>query len=158
VHVTSAHPVHDIRIFTKQCRTLAAAGYDVVLVAQHDRDEVVDGIKIRAVRPARSRAGRMTHTAFRAMPAAAAENASLYHLHDPELLVWAPLLHLRGARVVFDMHENMPVAITTKGCSRVKAQSTGRCPNRVTVDAEVVFVTKKPESRAGSGSVHEARL
>jgi glycosyltransferase involved in cell wall biosynthesis len=114
VHVTSAHPVRDIRIFTKQCRTLAAAGYDVVFVAQHDRDEVVDGVKIRAVRPARSRRERMTGTAFRAIRAAAAENAALYHLHDPELLVWAPLLRLRAGRVVFDMHENTPVAITTK--------------------------------------------
>jgi glycosyltransferase involved in cell wall biosynthesis len=115
VHVTSAHPVRDIRIFTKQCRTLAAAGYDVVLVAQHDRDELVDGVTIRAVPPARSRRERMTRTAFRAIRAAASEDASLYHLHDPELLVWAPLLRLRGGRVVFDMHENTPVGITTKG-------------------------------------------
>ena len=114
VHVTSAHPVRDIRIFTKQCRTLVAAGYDVVLVAQHDRDEVVDGVRIRAVRRARGRAERMTRTALRAVRAAAAENATLYHLHDPELLVWAPYLRLRGAAVVFDMHENTPVAITTK--------------------------------------------
>jgi glycosyltransferase involved in cell wall biosynthesis len=56
----------------------------------------------------------MTHTAFRAVRAAAAENASLYHLHNPELLPWAPLLRLRGGRVVFDMHEHTPVAITTK--------------------------------------------
>jgi glycosyltransferase involved in cell wall biosynthesis len=56
----------------------------------------------------------MVQTALRAIRAAAAEKASLYHLHDPELLVWAPLLRLRGGRVVFDMHEHTPVAITTK--------------------------------------------
>jgi glycosyltransferase involved in cell wall biosynthesis len=112
--VTSAHPVDHIRIFTKECRTLAAAGYDVVLVAPHDRNEVVDRVKIRAIPPARSRGERMIRTAFRAVRAAAAENAALYHLHNPELLVWAPLLHLRGGHVVFDMHEHTPVAITTK--------------------------------------------
>jgi glycosyltransferase involved in cell wall biosynthesis len=114
VHVTSAHPVDHIRIFIKECRTLAAAGYDVVLVAPHDRDEVVDGIQIRAVPRARNRGERMTRTAFRAIRTAAAENASLYHLHNPELLVWAPVLRLRGGRVVFDMHEHTPVALTTK--------------------------------------------
>ena len=56
----------------------------------------------------------MTRTALRAVRAAAVENAPLYHLHNPELLAWAPLLRLRGARVVFDMHEHTPVAITTK--------------------------------------------
>src|SRR5687767_2611263 len=114
VHATSAHPVDDIRIFTKECRTLAAAGYDVVLVAPHARDEVIDGVRIRAVAPARGRRERMTRTALAVVRAAAAERARIYHLHDPELLLWAPLLRRAGATVVFDMHEHTPVALTTK--------------------------------------------
>jgi glycosyltransferase involved in cell wall biosynthesis len=114
VHVTSAHPASDVRIFRKQCRTLAAAGYDVVLVAPHDRDETVDGVRIHSIAPGRGRFERMTRTARRAVRAAAGEKAQIYHLHDPELLLWSIALRLRGGRVVFDMHEDLPKATLTK--------------------------------------------
>jgi glycosyltransferase involved in cell wall biosynthesis len=115
VHVTSAHPASDVRIFRKQCRTLAAAGYDVVFVVPHDRDEIVDGVRIRAIPPARGRFERMTRTARRAIRAAAAEHAQIYHLHnEPELLLWSLPLRLRGNRIIFDMHENLPKQIFGK--------------------------------------------
>ena len=112
-HLTSAHPLSDVRIFRKQCRSLAAAGYEVVLVAQHERDETIEGVRIRAVPPARNRLERMTRTAWRVVRTAAAEKPQIYHLHDFELLPWSPLLRLRRGCIVFDMHEDFPkVALT----------------------------------------------
>jgi len=113
-HLTSAHPASDVRIFRKQCRSLAAAGYEVVLVAPHERNEMIDGVRIRAVPPARNRFERMTRTAREVFRIAAEEKPQIYHLHDPELLLWSVPLRLRGARIVFDMHEDLPKATLTK--------------------------------------------
>lgn len=44
--LTSVHSVFDTRIFYKQAKTLVKAGCNVVLVAQHNKNEIIDGIKI----------------------------------------------------------------------------------------------------------------
>ena len=47
VHLTSVHPRYDIRIFYKQCRSLASHGYSVTLIVADDKgDELKDGVNI----------------------------------------------------------------------------------------------------------------
>lgn len=114
VHLTSVHPTFDTRIFYKECRTLADMGYEVVLIVPHNKDEQVDGVKIRAVPKAKYRLVRMTYTTWRVFRASLRESAQLFHIHDPELLPWAYILSLLNKRVIYDMHENVPKAILTK--------------------------------------------
>ncbi len=112
--MTSVHRPFDVRIFLKECRSLAAAGYDVTLIAPHDRDEERDGVKIIHVKKGRgNRLFRMLVTGMKVFGKAWSQKADLYHFHDPELMPWAALLRLRG-KVVYDVHEDSPKQILSK--------------------------------------------
>ncbi|MBX7251106.1 MAG: glycosyltransferase, partial [Candidatus Promineofilum sp.] len=102
--LSSVHQALDNRVFYREARTLARAGYDVTLIAPHDSDETRDGVRIRALpRVARSRRPRLWRTLGRLARATAAD---LYHFHDPELLLLSPWLRrATGRPTVYDIHE-----------------------------------------------------
>jgi glycosyltransferase involved in cell wall biosynthesis len=113
--LSSVHQAFDTRIFHKEAKSLAKAGYDVTLIAQHDRDEVVDGIKIIALPRPKNRLRRMLGTTWKAFNRARKQKADVYHFHDPELLLVGLLLKLATkGKVIYDVHEDYPKAILTK--------------------------------------------
>ena len=113
-HLTTVHSPFDVRIFHKECKSLARAGYDVTLIACHDKDETKDGVCIRAVPKEPKRLLRMTRGVRNVYREAVRINADLYHFHDPELLPAGLLLRLRGKRVVYDVHEDVSADIASK--------------------------------------------
>jgi len=114
-HMTSAHAPEDVRIFHKECVSLAKAGYDVYLVERGESYEK-EGVHIVGVgQPSGGRLTRMTSFAKRVYKAALIVDADIYHLHDPELLPYGLKLKRKGKKVIFDSHENTKESILEKG-------------------------------------------
>ncbi len=116
VHLTSAHSRDDVRIFLKECRSLAAAGFEVFLIVADGQGPArLDGVHIVDVgAKSGGRASRALLTAARVFATARQLRADICHFHDPELLPWGLLLRLSGAKVVYDAHEHVAHDILTK--------------------------------------------
>ncbi len=114
VHLSTVHPVTDIRLFVKECHVLTQAGYAVTVITPHDGDQVVDGVHIKAIPRAKSRLKRMTLTVARVYYEALQLDADLYHFHVVELVPVGLLLRARGKKVIYDIYEDVPRDLMTR--------------------------------------------
>lgn len=96
-----------MRIFLKECRSLAEAGFDVHLVAPGADDLQRDGVTMHGFDlPEGVRPLRILRRLWRAWRAARRLGPDLCQFHEPELVPVALLMKLGGARVVYDVHED----------------------------------------------------
>lgn len=114
-HITSAHYYKDVRIFEKQCSSLANAGFDVKLIVAKGESTTINGVEVIKVQSSEgNRFKRMWKTAKLVYLSAQEQQAKLYHFHDPELLRFALRLKKSGAKVIYDAHEDLPRQIMGK--------------------------------------------
>ncbi len=113
--LSSVHPCFDVRIFQKESRSLAEAGYQVTLVAVADfKEKMLEQIRVLGLPQPQIRALRPLNWC-RILRIALRERADVYHFHDPELLLVGTIIRVLTERpIIYDVHENYPEDILTK--------------------------------------------
>lgn len=114
-HITTVHPRYDIRIFVKECSTLANNGYTVsLIVADEYADEMKNGVQIFSIGKALSRKDRILSHSRKIMQKVLSLNPDIVHFHDPELMPLGLKLQKMGIKVIYDVHEDNPKQVLNK--------------------------------------------
>lgn len=107
-HLASKHKMNDMRIFEKECKSLAKGGFDVTLIGFGDtaKTEVIDGVRcISLFCPIKNNLELLRKRNKMSLETALKVDADIYHLHEPELLPVGKKLKRKGKIVIFDSHE-----------------------------------------------------
>jgi glycosyltransferase involved in cell wall biosynthesis len=111
--ISTVHIALDNRIFYREACSLKDAGYEVFLIAVHDKKETIQGIDIHPLK--RLKRSKRPYLWLTVIKTAIAIKADIYHFHDPELLFISPVIRLLTRRpTIYDIHESVADFIELK--------------------------------------------
>ncbi len=144
-HISTVHARYDVRIFHKECRSLAKY-YEVhLVVADGKGDELRDGIYIHDIGlRQQSRINRVRIDAPKAFRMAKSLSCEIYHFHDPELVIIGNKLKKDGYKVIYDVHEDLPRQIygkpyMNKALKPIASRSIEYYENRIAARMDYIF-------------------
>ncbi|MCP4676038.1 MAG: glycosyltransferase family 4 protein [Deltaproteobacteria bacterium] len=106
------HPHRDIRVFQKEARTLAKAGYRVILLAHGDESIIEDGVELSPLFYNSRWQRFLLQPVF--LQKILSTGANAIHIHNPDTLFVGCALKILGKKVVYDTHENFEMLIPTR--------------------------------------------
>ena len=113
IMLANGHPVFDTRIFVKEARSLALAGFQISLIIPSLRNDLQDGISIIAVRPTNKGWQKLIVNPWNILRKAFQQpKDAVYHIHDADILIVGIVLKLFGRKVIYDAHEDTPLQIS----------------------------------------------
>jgi glycosyltransferase involved in cell wall biosynthesis len=113
--LSSVHSADDIRIVQKEARSLSRAGYAVTVVARPP--SAPDGGDIEFKLVERSSVPRWKRPWVMGRAAIALANSTkpdVVQFHDPELIPFLLRSNLKGCKLIYDVHEDVPADIYSK--------------------------------------------
>lgn len=118
VQITTVHRRYDTRIYEKEVKTLSARFGRIALLVRDGHGDITDAQRqiflLDGGPPGRSRLWRMTLGVWDMFRRVSALHPAVAHFHDPELIPIGLALKMRGIKVVYDVHENVPAQIQSK--------------------------------------------
>lgn len=127
LHLTTAHPPRDNRIFNKEATALAERGIDITLAAKENGSQSVNGVKMVELPSLKGRLQRFILGPVAAWRALDQQRPNLVHVHDPELIPMAVLwarTHRSG--FVYDAHEDLVGQIEDKAYLSPRMKAVAR--------------------------------
>ena len=116
IHFSTVHYRDDSRIRSKMAHSLNVQyPGQVRLFVQDGLGKEIDansGYQIIDTGPRLRRLARMSLGGYRMFQAILRTRPKIAHFHDPELIPWAILLRPFGIKVIYDVHEDYPEAIS----------------------------------------------
>ncbi|HTV59528.1 MAG TPA: glycosyltransferase [Verrucomicrobiae bacterium] len=125
-HVSPQQGRRDPRAYTRQSLPLMAGGVQSTIIGTYDASTGNDEVNVISLPETKSRFWRIL-TASRAIWTAARQKADIYHIHSPENILAALILHLVfRRRVVYDSREDFPSMMLTKEYIPPRLRATAR--------------------------------
>ena len=107
--ISIVHRLNNARIHYKEVRTLARAEYRVLLIAREADVLSTDCVDIQLFSEPGNRISRVFNLGSHALARVLSFIASVYHIHDPEIMSVALILKIfTAAHVVYDVHKYVP--------------------------------------------------